>query len=57
MNFGGKVYGALNALVGIFSLIPILVVGGLSDLIGVGSVLSGIGVTLLLLGVAKIFII
>lgn len=51
----GKVYGALNALVGIFSIIPILAVGGLADLVGVGSVLTGIGVLLLLLSSVRFF--
>lgn len=54
-EFRGKIYGALNALVGIFSLIPILTVGGLSDLIGVGRVIVGIGIVLLALGVSRLF--
>ncbi len=48
-EFRGKVYGALNALIGIFSIIPIAVVGGLADIVGVGSVLAGIGIFLLLI--------
>jgi MFS family permease len=50
----GKVYGILNTIVGIFSLIPIIVVGGLSDLIGVGKVIVGIGFTLFLLGISRL---
>ena len=50
----GKVYGVLNTIVGIFSLLPIVVAGGLSDLIGVSSVIVGIGVFLLLFGFAKV---
>jgi MFS family permease len=46
----GKMYGFLNSVVGILSLIPIIVAGGLSDLIGVGIVITGLGVCLLLLG-------
>lgn len=49
-NLRGKVYGALNALVGLFSLLPIILVGGFADLIGVGSVLTGIGVIILIFG-------
>lgn len=53
----GKIYGFLNSLVGILSLVPIIIVGGLSDLIGVGSVITGIGVSLLVMGMAWAFII
>jgi len=49
------VYGALSALVGVFSIIPILAVGGLADLVGVGSVLTGIGALLLLLSAIRFF--
>ncbi len=50
----GKIYGVLNSAVGIFSLLPIIIVGGLSDIIGVGKVIVGIGITLLLIGIARI---
>lgn len=46
----GKIYGFLNSIVGAISLFPIIIAGGLSDLIGVGAVLTAIGVSLLLLG-------
>lgn len=49
----GKIYGVLNSAVGLFSLPPIIIVGGLSDLIGVGRVIVGIGVTILLLGITR----
>lgn len=49
----GKMYGVLNAMVGVFSLLPILLVGSLSDIIGVDKVILGIGVTLLGLGVSR----
>lgn len=52
-EFRGKIYGALNALVGIFSLIPILAVGGLSDFFGVDKVIIGIGVVLFLIGISR----
>lgn len=47
-EFRGKVYGALNTLVGLFSLLPILIVGALADIIGVKTVLTGIGSIVLL---------
>lgn len=46
----GKVYGALNALTGIFSLLPVIVVGGLADIIGIESVMIGIALILFLIG-------
>lgn len=45
----GKIYGVLNSMVGLFSLFPIIIVGGLADLFGVGAVLTGIGIGILLL--------
>ena len=51
----GKVYGVLNTIVGIFSLLPLLIVGGLSDILGVTTVLVGIGICLLGLGVLRTF--
>jgi len=46
-EFRGKVYGALSTLVGLFSLLPIILVGSLADLIGIKGVLTGIGVVVL----------
>jgi len=46
----GKIYGFLSSIVGALSLLPIIIVGGLSDLIGVGAVITGIGISLLLVG-------
>lgn len=48
-QFRGKVYGALNMMVGLFSLLPILIVGGLADVFGIKSVITGVGVTVLLI--------
>jgi sugar phosphate permease len=52
----GKIYGVLNALVGLFSLIPIILVGSLSDTLGVGNVILGIGVVLLFLTGVRVII-
>jgi MFS family permease len=49
----GKIYGFLNTIVGILSFLPILLVGGLSDLIGVNVVIIGIGVSLLILAIFR----
>src|SRR3989344_7888655 len=53
-EFRGKVYGALNALVGVSSLFPIIIAGELADIFGVGKVLSGIGVILIFIGIARV---
>lgn len=55
-EFRGKIYGFLNAIIGAISLLPILIVGGLSDIIGVAWVIGGIGICLLLYGLARIFV-
>lgn len=53
-EFRGKLYGVLNAFVGVLSFLPIIVVGGLSDLIGVDKVIIGIGIILLSIGASRI---
>lgn len=53
----GKIYGMMNTFIGILSLIPIIIVGGLSDLIGVGAVIVGIGISLIVLGFLNMYII
>jgi MFS family permease len=55
VEFRGKIYGFINTLAGALSLFPIILIGGLSDLIGVSAVLVGIGVCLLLLAVTRSF--
>lgn len=54
-EFRGKAYGALNTMVGIFSLIPLIVVGGLADVLGLRAVITGIGIIVILIGFANIF--
>lgn len=50
----GKVYGVLNTVIGVFSLVPIILTGSLSDILGVGQVITGIGVVLIFLGIGKV---
>jgi MFS family permease len=52
----GKVYGLLNSLVGVTSIIPVVVVGGLADLIGVKLVITGTGIVVILIALVRIFI-
>jgi len=53
-NLRGKVYGAMNALVGLSSLFPIILVGSLADTFGIGKVLTWIGITLLLIWLVRV---
>jgi MFS family permease len=50
----GKVYGVMNTLVGLFSFLPVLIVGSLSDWLGITPVLIGIGVSLLLVAASRL---
>lgn len=52
----GKVYGLLNSLVGIVSILPVIVVGGLADLIGVKAVITGTGIVVIIIALIRIFI-
>ena len=51
----GKIYGSMNALVGIVSLIPVLGAGALADLIGVSRVITLIGISIILIALLRIF--
>lgn len=50
----GKIYGVLNTFIGIFSFLPIILVGSFADLFGVGSVLIAIGLSLICLVILRI---
>ena len=47
----GRIYGFLNALIGAVSFLPVILAGGLADILGTVAVLVGAGVSLLLLGI------
>jgi len=53
-DFRSKIYGLLFALIGVFSLVPVLIAGGVADLLGVGAVLAIIGIGILLIGSARV---
>lgn len=52
----GKIYGVLNTLIGITSIIPVVLVGGLADIIGVKSVITGVGISVIILALTRTFI-
>ena len=47
----GRIYGLLNALVGAVSFLPVVLAGALADLLGVGAVITAIGILMLLVAV------
>lgn len=49
----GKIYGFLNTFVGIMSIIPVVLVGGLADLFGVKIIVTGMGVTVLIIALIR----
>lgn len=52
----GKMYGMLSSVVGVFSLLPVILVGSFADIFGVSRVIAGIGVSVVLLGFVRVFI-
>jgi MFS family permease len=52
----GRVFGILNMLVSVSSFLPIIIVGPISDLIGTGTVMLVVGVSVLASGVASVFL-
>lgn len=52
----GKVYGILNTFIGTMSLAPVILVGGLADIIGVKSVILIFGISVLAIAFIRTFI-
>jgi MFS family permease len=52
-DFRSKIYGLLFAAVGVFSLIPIVIAGGVADIFGVGTVFIVVGICIILLGISR----
>ncbi len=55
-KYRGKIYGFTGALTGAFSLLPVIAVGKLSDIFGVGDVLTGLGVVILFTALVRRFL-
>ena len=47
----GRIYGLLNALVGAVSFLPVVLAGSFADILGVGSVVTGVGMIMLIISV------
>ena len=52
----GRIYGLFNALSALASLVPVILAGYFSDLFGVSSVLTFIGITIMVFGVSHFVI-
>jgi len=48
----GRIYGLLSALVGAVSFLPVVIAGGLADVLGVGIVITLIGILIIIVSVA-----
>jgi len=48
----GRIFGLLNALIGAVSFLPVVLAGGLADLLGVGVVIISVGILMICLGLA-----
>jgi len=53
----GRMYGLLSSLIGAVSFLPVVLVGGLADLLGVGFVITGVGILLIFLSMVYLFMI
>lgn len=53
----GRVYGLLSSLIGAVSFLPVILAGGLADLLGVGAVITGVGVLMIMLSAYYLFLI
>lgn len=51
----GRIYGFLNAFVAAISFLPVALAGGMADILGIGRVLTGVGVITLAIVVFRIF--
>lgn len=52
----GKVYGAMNTITSLLSILPVILVGTIADIFGVAAVLTTIAIGVALIAVARFFI-
>ena len=53
----GRMYGLLSSLIGAVSFLPVILAGGLADLLGVGTVILGVGVLMVILSIFYLFMV
>lgn len=52
----GKIYGALNTITALLSLLPVILVGSLADIFGVTTVLVVLAISVAVIAVARLFL-
>lgn len=52
----GRMYGLLSSLIGAVSFLPVVLAGGLADLLGVGIVIASVGVFMVFLSIYYLFL-
>lgn len=53
----GRMYGLLSSLIGAVSFLPVILAGGLADLLGVGAVIAGVGILMVVMGISYLFLV
>ena len=53
----GRIYGLLSSLIGAVSFLPVILAGSLADLLGVGTVITWVGVLMIILSTCYLFLI
>jgi len=53
----GRMYGLLSSLIGAVSFLPVILAGSLADLLGVGAVITGVGVLMIIISTCYLFLI
>ena len=52
----GRMYGFLSSLIGAVSFLPVILAGGLADLLGVGAVIGSVGILMVILSIYYLFL-
>ncbi len=53
----GRMYGLLSSLIGAVSFLPVILAGGIADVLGVGAVITGVGILMVILSICYLFVI
>lgn len=53
----GRMYGLLSSLIGAVSFLPVILAGGLADVLGVGAVIMGVGFLMIALSIYYLFLV
>lgn len=53
----GRMYGLLSSLTGAVSFLPVILAGGLADVLGVGAVIAAVGVLMIALSIYYLFLV